>query len=48
MIVTRLNRELRTDSTLADEKGNAVNFEQGAPVEVTMEADAKDTEAKSG
>ena len=48
MIVNRLYRELRIDSTLADEKRNAVNLELGAPVEVTMEPEAKATEAKSG
>jgi hypothetical protein len=31
-----------------DEKGNEVKSKHGAPVEVTIEADAKDTEAKSG
>ena len=41
-------RELRIENTLTDEKGNQVKSKNGAPVEVTIEADAKDTEAKSG
>jgi hypothetical protein len=31
-----------------DEKGSEVKSKNGAPVEVTIEAHAKDTEAKSG
>ena len=42
-----LCRELRIENTLMDEKGNEEK-KNGAPVEVTIEADAKDTEAKSG
>ena len=42
-----LCRELRIENTLMDEKGNEVK-KNGAPVEVTLAADAKDTEAKSG
>jgi hypothetical protein len=41
-----LYREIRIENTLTDEKGNEVKLKPGATVEVTVEADPKDTEAK--
>jgi hypothetical protein len=41
-----LYREIRIENTLTDEKGNEVKLKAGAQVEVTVEADAKDTIAK--
>jgi hypothetical protein len=38
-----LYREIRVDNTLKDEKGEKVAIKEGAPVEVTIEADKKDT-----
>ena len=38
-----LYREIRIDNTLTDEKGEEVSLKLGAQVEVTLEADAKDT-----
>jgi hypothetical protein len=41
-----LYREIRIENTLQDEKGNPVRLKEGAPVEVTVEADSKDTVPK--
>jgi hypothetical protein len=41
-----LYREIRIENTLTDEKGNEVKLKAGAQVEVTVEADVKDTVAK--
>jgi len=41
-----LYREIRIENTLTDEKGNEVKLKPGAQVEVTVEADPKDTVAK--
>jgi hypothetical protein len=38
-----LYREIRVDNTLTDEKGEEVAIKEGARVEVTIEADKKDT-----
>ena len=38
-----LYREIRIENTLEDEKGNKVKLKAGAQVDVTVEADAKDT-----
>jgi hypothetical protein len=38
-----LYREIRIDSTLTNENGDDVRLTPGAHVEVTIEADAKDT-----
>jgi hypothetical protein len=38
-----LYREIRIDSTLTKENGDEVRLTAGAPVDVTLEADAKDT-----
>ena len=38
-----LYREIRIDNTLKDEKGEDVALKQGAPVDVTIEADPQDT-----
>jgi hypothetical protein len=41
-----LYREIRVDNTLKDKKGNEVALKEGAPVDVTVEADKKDTTKK--
>ena len=38
-----LYREIRIDNTLTNEKGEEVSLKPGAHVEVTVEADSKDT-----
>jgi hypothetical protein len=42
-----LYREIRVVNTLENENGEKVGLKPGAPVEVTIEADAKDTVKKS-
>jgi hypothetical protein len=42
-----LYREIRIENTLEDEKGKKVKLKVGAPVEVTVEADLKDTVPKN-
>jgi hypothetical protein len=39
-----LYREIRIDNALTDQNGEPVRLKKGAPVEVTVEADPKDTE----
>jgi hypothetical protein len=41
-----LYREIRVENTLKDEKGQEVQLKSGAEVEVTVEADPKDTTVK--
>jgi hypothetical protein len=41
-----LYREIRIENTLEDEKGKKVKLKVGAQVDVTVEADAKDTVPK--
>jgi hypothetical protein len=41
-----LYREIRIENTLTDEKGNEVKLKPGATVEVTVEAEPKDTVLK--
>lgn len=41
-----LYREIRIDNTLTKENGDEVSLKPGAQVEVTVEADAKDTTPK--
>jgi hypothetical protein len=41
-----LYREIRVENTLKDEKGEEVAIKEGAQVEVTIEADKKDTTKK--
>ncbi len=41
-----LYREIRIDNTLKDEKGKQVALKEGARVNVTVEADKKDTTNK--
>ena len=41
-----LYREIRVENTLKDENGEEVALKEGAPVDVTIEADTKDTRAK--
>jgi hypothetical protein len=41
-----LYREIRIENTLEDEKGNKVKLKVGAEVNVTIEADTKDTVPK--
>jgi uncharacterized protein YfaS (alpha-2-macroglobulin family) len=38
-----LYKEIRIENTLIDEDGNEVNLKKGAQVEVTIEAEPKDT-----
>lgn len=38
-----LYKEIRIENTLEDAKGNKVKMKQGAEVELTVEADPKDT-----
>jgi hypothetical protein len=42
-----LYREIRIENTLTDEKGDEVQLKEGAPVDVTVEADPKDTTTKT-
>ena len=42
-----LYREIRIENTLEDEKGNQVKLKVGAQVDVTVEADSKDTVPKN-
>ncbi len=39
----QLYKELRIENTLTDKNGKEVSLKQGAPVDVTVQADAKDT-----
>jgi len=41
-----LYKEIRIENTLTDEEGNPVKLKKGAQVEVTVEADPKDTTPK--
>ena len=41
-----LYREIRVENTLTNENGDEVSLKRGAHVEVTLEADAKDTTLK--
>ena len=43
-----LYREIRIENTLDGGKGKKVKLKKGAEVEVTVEADVKDTVPKSG
>jgi len=43
-----LYQEIRIENTLQDEKGKKVRLKEGARVEVTVEADNKDTVPKNG
>lgn len=43
-----LYSELRLENALEDEDGKKVKLKQGAHVEITIEADPKETVAKSG
>jgi hypothetical protein len=40
-----LYREIRVENTLKDEKGRKVQLKEGAHVDVTIEADPKETKA---
>ena len=42
----QLYREIRVENTLTNEDGDEVSLKPGAHVEVTLEADAKDTTLK--
>ena len=42
-----LYREIRVENTLKDEKGEEVAIKEGAAVDVTIEADKKDTSKKA-
>jgi hypothetical protein len=42
-----LYREIRIENTLEDERGNKVKLKVGAQVDVTVEADPKDTVPKA-
>jgi hypothetical protein len=42
-----LYREIRIENTLQDSKGNKVKLKTGAQVDVTVEADVKDTVPQS-
>jgi hypothetical protein len=42
-----LYREIRIENNLVDEKGNRVKLKQGAHVDITVEADVKDTVPKT-
>ena len=42
-----LYREIRIPNILKDDKGNEAKLKEGAQVEVTVEADSKDTIAKN-
>jgi len=41
-----LHREIRVENTLKDANGEKVGLKEGAPVDVTIEADKKDTTKK--
>lgn len=41
-----LYQEIRIENTLEDEQGEKVKLKQGAPVEVTIEADKEHTDKK--
>jgi hypothetical protein len=41
-----LYREVRIENEMVDAEGNAVKLKKGAEVEVTIEADKKDTKPK--
>ncbi len=41
-----LYQEIRIENTLKDKQGQEVGLKSGAPVDVTIEADAKHTEKK--
>ena len=41
-----LYREIRIENTLTDENGNKVGLNEGAQVDVTIEADREDTTKK--
>jgi hypothetical protein len=43
-----LYREIRIENSLVDESGNEVKLKVGAHVDVTVEADLKDTVPKTG
>ena len=43
-----LYREIRVDNILKNEKGEEVALKEGAQVDVTIEADKKDTNKKAG
>jgi hypothetical protein len=43
-----LYREIRIENTLEDENGKKVKLKEGAQVDVTVEADCKDTVPKVG
>lgn len=43
-----LYREIRIENTLEDKNGNKVKLKAGAQVNVTVEADPKDTVPKTG
>ena len=43
-----LYREIRIENRLTDEHGNEVKLKENAPVDVTVEADEKDTTKKKG
>jgi hypothetical protein len=45
--VEDLYREIRIDNVLKDEKGEEVALNGGAPVDVTIEVDKKDTNKKA-
>jgi hypothetical protein len=42
-----LYREIRVENTLTNEKGEKVALKEGAPVDVTIEAEEKDTTKKA-
>ena len=42
-----LYREIRVENTLTNEKGEEVALKEGAPVDVTIEAEEKDTTKKA-
>jgi hypothetical protein len=42
-----LYREIRVENTLKDANGEKVGLKEGAPVDVTIEADKKDTTKKA-
>jgi hypothetical protein len=42
-----LYREIRVENTLTNEKGEEVALKEGAPVDVTIEAEEKDTSKKA-
>ena len=42
-----LYKEIRVENKLTDEKGNEVQLKQGAEVDITVEADPKETTARA-